>query len=175
MKRSLPAVDPDSDSNVPVKVMRIIDITPDHTKDDLTNAFQCSTNLKPSELQENIVDYVYDLYRLEKRHTVGISSRSPSPGSRLRLDSNPKSVNSCPKDEVVYDQDFSDDEERIYVDDEDDSNSESNWRNDYPDEEDVSTSESSSASHSNDSDSHSDSDVDDLYYRSSHSRRFYDL
>ncbi|TPP64352.1 hypothetical protein FGIG_10766 [Fasciola gigantica] len=171
LKRSLSVVDSDSDSTVPVKVMRIIDITPDQTKDDLSHAFHGSTTLNASEIQTVEIDYVYDLYCLEKRRKAVGHNRSSSPFSALRQDSNPESLSPLyTRDEIVYDQDSRDDGEQIYADDDDDSNSESNWRNDYPDEEDVSTTGSSSCS--DDSDNRSDSDVSHSYYQMSQYDRF---
>ncbi|VDP90275.1 unnamed protein product [Echinostoma caproni] len=167
LKRSLPL--PNTDPDVPVKMMRIIDITPDRSNDDdLTSALHQAAILESSQAPKDEVDYVYDLYRLEKRRTARLRNRSGSLGGsvsplsrRARVNVNGASV--YPRDDIVFDGELSDPDDKIYADDEDDSNSESNWRNDYPDEEDVSS--PSSESHSSCSDDQSDSDSDRPNYR----------
>ena len=65
--------------------------------------------------------YVYDLYYMNKRDVD------------LRLMENLLAIEAY-QDEVHFDR-FRNPEEQEVYDDEDDSNDESNWRNDYPDED----------------------------------------
>ncbi|CAH8517365.1 unnamed protein product [Dicrocoelium dendriticum] len=113
---------------LPCKMFRVIDIVP-HGADDPFSFrpdsihLNASENKRPSASTE--LDFVYDFYRLEKHKPSHSSSHSDSEGPGLWF----------PENEIVFD--YADEEGNIdwNVEDEDDSNSESNWRNDYPDEE----------------------------------------
>ncbi|KAG5453434.1 hypothetical protein CSKR_107784 [Clonorchis sinensis] len=139
----------------PAKVLKIIDIIPESTQlDTLLRELQVGTSPVSKRLpEESEIDYVYDLYLLERR-TRQRRSRSASSSSSRSHSSR------YAENEIVFDDIYGQDDD--VHDDEDDSNSESNWRNDYPDEEDT-TDDDDDSSSSSSADRKSNADSDDAY------------
>lgn len=150
----------EDETPLPRKMFRIIDIVPHGADDPLpfnmdSIQLNASANKRPSSPTD--FDFVYDLYRLEKRKPSALLSHPVSNEPHLWVREN----------EIVADHIDEEDGSDPNVDDEDDSNSESNWRNDYPDEEEDSQSESGLCSdRSSRLSSGSSSDEDIHYYRS---------
>ncbi|OON16308.1 hypothetical protein X801_07881 [Opisthorchis viverrini] len=137
----------------PGKVLKIIDIVPESTQlDTLLRELQVGTSPVSKRFsEESEIDYVYDLYLLERRSRKRRSRSASSSSSRSHS-------SRYAENEIVFEDIYGQDDD--VHDDEDDSNSESNWRNDYPDEEDTTDDDSSSSSSV---DRKSNADSDDAY------------
>ncbi|TGZ75243.1 hypothetical protein CRM22_000490 [Opisthorchis felineus] len=137
----------------PGKVLKIIDIVPESAQlDTLLRELQVGMSPVSKRFsEESEIDYVYDLYLLERRTRLRRSRSASSSSSRSHS-------SRYVENEIVFEDIYGQDDDAH--DDEDDSNSESNWRNDYPDEEDTTDDDSSSSSSG---DRKSNEDSDDAY------------
>ncbi|KAF7259088.1 hypothetical protein EG68_03718 [Paragonimus skrjabini miyazakii] len=166
LKRNAPTGYPQSaDSGpMPVKLLKIIDVIPNPVSDNRLSTAIDSLSLDPpavkSSLKDDELDCVHDLYLLERSSKQRRLSDFDSVGL------SPTTVQNS-FDRIVFEDDWrysglSDDE--VCADDEDDSNSESNWRNDYPEEEGTTESDSDSSSSSSRRRRSEPSDYDDFGY-----------
>ncbi|CAL8097546.1 unnamed protein product [Calicophoron daubneyi] len=147
----------------PCKILKIIDLTPNVVTDPLPGAFDAlriGSDLGVSDPVEEELNCVYDLYKLERKRSQEVDPPSGvciSPKT-ARTDSTGSASPPFHEGELVYEDDCFNQDGSCYDDEEDDSNAESNWRNDYPDEEDVEYSSSCSSFRLRSSESNSDCD-----------------
>ncbi|KAF5401896.1 hypothetical protein PHET_04672 [Paragonimus heterotremus] len=145
-------------------MLKIIDVIPNPVTDNRLSTAIDSLSLGPlavkSSLTNDELDSVHDLYLLERSSKQRRLSDFDSVGL------SPTAVHNS-FDRIIFEDDrgysgLSDGE--VCVDDEDDSNSESNWRNDYPEEEATTESDSDSSSSSSRRRRSEPSDYDDFGY-----------
>ncbi|KAF8566897.1 hypothetical protein P879_04944 [Paragonimus westermani] len=164
LKRHSPTGYPQSAESgpLPVKMLKIIDVIPTPVSDSRLSTAIDSLSLDPlavkSSLTDDELDCVHDLYLLER------SSKQRRLSDLDSVGLSPTTVHNS-ADRIVFENDWgysglSDVE--ACADDEDDSNSESNWRNDYPEEESTTESESDSSLSSSRRKRSESSDYDDF-------------
>ncbi|CAH8864031.1 unnamed protein product [Trichobilharzia szidati] len=149
----------------PPKIFKIIELTPEST---LSNSLKCNNKTDDDDNDGNTNEnnrkcsesnFVYDIYKMMPDSNYSAESIIWCPDDNISSNDNPLIKNMhnyiCGDDDQAYDDDFYSGDV-LNHDDEDDSNSESNWRNDYPDE-------MSSSSDSDRSRSNTESDCDYYY------------
>ncbi|VDQ04699.1 unnamed protein product [Trichobilharzia regenti] len=145
----------------PPKILKIIELIPEST---LSTSLKCNNktdgdendgNTNENDKKSSESNFVYDIYKMMPDSNYSAESIIWCPDDDISSNDNPLIKNMhnyiCDDDDQAYD----DGDVRNH-DDEDDSNSESNWRNDYPDE-------MSSSSDSDRSKSNTESDCDYYY------------